>query len=72
MTTYWLGEVHALDDLGNPIHDEFVDGCVEIKERRGWGIFVPTAYAALGGEFGTGRGQRYRKQEDGRWLKIEG
>lgn len=70
--TYWLSKVPDLDDLGNPIHDEFIDGRVAIGKQTGWGLFIPTAYAVLGGTLGTGRGQRYKKQPDGKWLKVEG
>jgi hypothetical protein len=67
---YWMGHIGQTDDFGNTIQDEFVDG----KTRMGpWGIMTPTAWRAHGvGRFGTGFGQRYQKQDDGRWLKVEG
>lgn len=73
-TVYWLGEVHALDDLGNPIHDRFVDGMIS-REHGGngaWAIMTPEAHSAVGTGLGTGRGQLYEKQPDGKWLKING
>ena len=71
---YWLSPVPALDDFGNAVHDEFVDGAT--KGRAGapgpWAIMSPSAYKAVGVGLGTGRGQRYRRQSDGRWKKVEG
>lgn len=66
---YWLSPVGDLDDFGNAIHDTFIDG----KTRLGpWGLMTPEAHAALGCGLGLGRGQKYVKQADGRWLKTEG
>jgi hypothetical protein len=72
MTTkrYWIGgTIGPKDDFGAPIIDEFIDG----KTRQGpWAIMAPASYRVLGKGVGMGRGQRYKKQEDGRWLKVEG
>ena len=67
---YWRGEVPRLDNMGVPIKDEFIDG----KSWLGpWGLFVPESWSKVGvGRLGTGLGQRYRKQADGKWLKVEG
>lgn len=67
---YWMGTVPAQDDFGATITDEFIDG----KSWMGpWGFFTPGSWALDGcGKLGTGYGQRYKKQEDGRWLKVEG
>lgn len=70
---YWTGLVPSLDDFGNTIHDEFVDGMSGPEYRGVWGLFTPEAWQAFGiGRLGTGLGQRYRRQDDGRWLKVEG
>lgn len=70
---YWVGKVPLTDDFGNTIITEFVDGkMVHPKFKGQWAILTPTAYAVLGSGFGTGLGQRYRQQADGRWLKVEG
>lgn len=68
---FWLSDVKELDDFGNTIDNEFVDGAMF---RGGpWAIFTPAAYDVVGlGEFGLGLGQKFRKQADGRWLKVEG
>ncbi len=66
---YWIGEVPPEDDFGHPITDCFVDG----KTNKGpWALMAyPHTHSALGIGLGTGRGQLYEKQEDGRWLKIQ-
>jgi hypothetical protein len=67
---YWTGDVGTEDDFGVPIANEFVDG----RTRRGpWAIMSLLSWRHAGvGRLGTGYGQRYRKQPDGRWLKVEG
>jgi len=68
---YWIGsDIGPKDDFGFPIDGEFIDG----KTRFGpWAIMSPSAWKNNGvGKLGTGYGQRYKKQEDGRWLKVEG
>lgn len=67
---YWMGDVGAKDDFGLPITDEFIDG----RTRRGpWGIMNPETWEEYGvGRLGVGYGQRYQKQPDGKWKKVEG
>ena len=66
---YWIGFVPATDDFGKVIEDEFIDG----KTRMGpWALMVPVSFRLKGVGLGEGRGQLYKKQEDGKWLKIEG
>jgi hypothetical protein len=67
---YWMGTgIGPNDDFGKPIADEFVDG----KTRMGpWAIMSPSSHRMQGLGLGLGKGQRYKKQQDGRWLKVEG
>lgn len=69
---YWCGAIGREDDFGARITNEFIDG----KSNMGpWGIFSPSSWArhsGTGGKLGMGLGQRYQKQPDGRWLKVEG
>jgi len=66
---YWVGHVPGKDDFGIPIIDVFYDG----KTRAGpWAFMTPAAFANYGVGLGTGRGQKYERQADGRWLKTEG
>lgn len=67
---YWLGNVGGFDDFSQPIDDEFIDG----KTTMGpWAIMNPKSWEKNGvGRLGQGFGQRYKKQANGRWLKVEG
>ena len=67
---YWCGEIGPEDDFGAPIVDEFIDGKIANGQ---WANMAPSSWRMYGlGKLGTGWGQRYEKQEDGRWLKVEG
>jgi hypothetical protein len=71
MPKYWIGPVPAHDDFGRPIGNEFVDG----RSVAGpWGTFTPASWDWSGCRrpLGPGVGQRYRRQPNGRWLKVEG
>ena len=67
---YWLSPLDELDDFGQPFGDIMYDG----KTRQGpWANMSEVSWKMFGaGRLGTGYGQKYRKQSDGRWLKIEG
>jgi hypothetical protein len=68
---YWTGDVPAKDDFGMTISDEFIDG--RMRGRSQWAMFAPMSWRTMGiGILGLGYGQRYRKQKDGRWVKVEG
>ena len=68
---YWTGHVPEKDDFGCPIDGEFVDG--RIQGRSQWALMSRHSWRMFGcGVLGTGYGQRYRRQEDGCWLKVEG
>ncbi len=69
MKRYWMGPVPTVDDFGYPVEKEFIDGAT----TRGPGaIMTPARHTIYGRGLGTGRGQRYQLQADGRWLKVEG
>lgn len=66
---YWIGEVPMYDDFDLPIGKTFIDG----RTKSGpWAIMQPKSFAKYGVGLGTGKGQKYEKQPDGKWLKIEG
>lgn len=67
---YWMGDVPTKDDFDATIVDEFIDG----KTRMGpWALMTLATWRRLGvGRLGVGYGQRYQKQPDGKWLKVEG
>lgn len=66
----WKGTYPNRCELnGETIKDEFVDGAL----RNGvWGILCPECHKNFGVGLGTGRGQRYKKREDGKFVKVEG
>ena len=67
---YWTGFVPVTDDFGSHIYDVFIDGRTAMGP---WALMTPTSWANHGvRRLGTGNGQRYKKQPDGRWLKVEG
>jgi hypothetical protein len=67
---YWTGHLESEDDFGDPIVDEFIDGKTVFGP---WAIMTPHTFKIKGvGQLGTGLGQRYVKQRDGKWLKVEG
>lgn len=69
---YWLSPVGGRDDFGSVIGDTIIDG----KTTMGlWALMTPASWAqhsGTEGKLGLGRGQRYVKQPDGKWLKVEG
>lgn len=68
--THWLSPVPDLDDFGNPIHDEFIDGATI---HGPWALMTPTAHAAFGRGLGLGKGQRYKLDNATKlWTKVEG
>lgn len=67
---FWIGDVPKRDDFGLAIDKVFFDG----RTQQGpWAIMTPYSWRAYGvGRTGLGRGQKYEKQTDGKWLKTEG
>src|SRR5262245_59947610 len=65
---YWMGSVPEKDDFGDSISDEFIDGATQMGP---WATMTPRSWMMHGvGRLGTGSGQRYEKQADGKWLKV--
>lgn len=66
---YWLGVVENCDVCHHQIDKAFVDGRMASGH---WACMCLDCYDRSGVGFGTGYGQLYEKQADGRWLKIAG
>lgn len=67
---YWTGDPGSVCDLCNkPITTKFVDAKLGMG---GWGNVCPACHKRRGVGLGTGLGQEYTRQEDGRWLKTGG
>lgn len=67
---YWIGIAPTKCDItGLPVIDTFIDGATI---HGPWGFMIPETHKTFGRGLGTGKGQRYEKQSDGRWIKTEG
>jgi len=67
---YWLSPLGGFDDFDQPYKNEMIDG----KTKMGpWANMTAESWKEHGiGRLGQGFGQRYEKQSDGKWLKVEG
>ena len=43
-----------------------------VPRSRSLGMMTPASHDYYGRGLGTGYGQKYMKQADGKWLKVEG
>jgi hypothetical protein len=67
---YWMGTTPMQCDIcQRPIDGTFIDGATS---RGPWATMDPNCHEVFGRGLGTGRGQRYERQPDSRWLKVEG
>jgi hypothetical protein len=64
---YWAGSIGPIDDWGVPITTAFIDGATIFGP---WAIMTPSSHKKYGKGLGMGRGQRFEKQNDGRWLRV--
>lgn len=65
---YYAGAPEACDICRKPFGQMMYDG----RTTSGWANMCQRCFARHGYGLGTGKGQRYSKQEDGRWLKTGG
>jgi hypothetical protein len=67
---YWIGSnpTHCQVN-GTPLGDVMYDANVP---GIGWGNIGHDAFVSYGCSLGLGRGQKYERQPDGRWLKVAG
>ena len=66
---YWIGgDNDQCDVCQKEIDKTFFDAAT----RKGWGILCPLCFSRDGFGLGTGRGQKYELQPDGKWLKTGG
>ena len=67
---HWIGVVPDVCDLcQQPIRETFVDGATMVGPWRNMDLRCLRMH---GRGLGRGLGQMYRRQDDGRWLKVEG
>lgn len=66
---YWGGLLGDCDICQQPFGDTMYDA----RTTRGpWGNLCEACFQRFAGHLGQGRGQKYKKQPDGRWLCVEG
>lgn len=67
---YWLSPLGDKDDFGVPFGNVMYDA----KTKQGpWANMSQASFIAHGvGRLGLGLGQKYLRQSNGRWLKVEG
>jgi hypothetical protein len=68
MTTY-IDPPKKCDICWRLIEEEFVDGATWMGY---WSNMCTSCHQDFGRGLGTGKGQRYKKQQDGTFLKVEG
>jgi len=67
---WWSGDVPERDLVGYPITSVFYDA--RIGRTGPWAILSHASFLTYECKLGLGFGQKYRKQADGRWLKVKG
>lgn len=71
MAGYWMGKApERCDVCSKSIHNTFSDARVPGDGR--WGCLCANCCSSLGVSYGLGRGQKYVRQDDGRYMKTEG
>ena len=68
---YWLSPLGTRDDFGKEYNDVMYDARTYTGQ---WANMTESSWRInrAVGKLGTGYGQKYVKQADGRWLKVEG
>jgi hypothetical protein len=70
MNVYWTGPAPEQCDLcATPIIDTFIDGKTILGP---WANMCVKCHSTKGCGLGSGRGQRFVKQPDNKWIKTEG
>lgn len=67
---YWTGDIDNCNICKLPITTHFIDG--RLTGYTTWAIMCPKCFEDYGAGLGTGRGQLYKKQPDGKYMKIKG
>ena len=67
---YWLSPLGELDDFGVPYGNVMYDAATT---QGPWANMSQSSWRRYGrGKLGLGYGQKYEKQSNGRWMKVEG
>jgi len=69
---FWIGSFpRSCDICCNQITTNFVDGII-VRGGCGWAIVCVECHKKYGFGLGVGKGQKYEKQPNGKFLKIAG
>lgn len=68
-TVYWHGIIEENDDFGDEVKDVIIDGRTNMGP---WAMMTEKSFKRYGVGLGQGKGQKYKKQADNNWLKVEG
>jgi hypothetical protein len=66
----WTGEIPSCQLCKKPSTDVFVDG--KTSPLGQWAYMCVNCHKDHGLGFGLGRGQKYQRQNDGSFVKVEG
>lgn len=66
---YWQGKITCCDLCEKSIKETFVDG---MTKTGPWAIMCQSCFDDMGRGIGTGLGQVYQEQPDGRWMNTAG
>lgn len=70
---YWCGKITVCDICKEDFEGTMFDTPVNYLGRRAWGNVCDLCWHLYSSQkLGTGLGQKYVKQPDGRWLKVGG
>lgn len=70
---YWVNSPGAMLDVCDMCKGSFGSVMYDARTRTGqWGNLCQACFRRYGSGLGTGKGQMYTKQADGRWLKTGG
>ena len=66
---YFSAETTELDDFGVKLGDVVYDGRTKMGP---WAMMSQASFKKYGVGLGTGKGQKYRRNEEGHFIKEEG
>jgi hypothetical protein len=69
---YWLGTLHDECQMCHRPFGEAMYDCAIPPLSFAWGNICRVCFTGYGCRLGTGFGQEYKIQKDGRWLKTRG
>lgn len=71
---YWLSPLGGFDDFDNPYSFEVGSVMYDAKTKLGpWANMTQESFDLHGfGKLGTGFGQKYQLDSDGKWYKVAG